>query len=266
MFAACCCNNAAAGGAGDDLPKVTELGVSRTGENPDALMSLPFAETAAKEGGAQAEEAPKMVMLLRDASQFHITVEGGSDGGLAGVTTSRWPVGLQVTNVPEAKANGRGQDDEQAQLQKFDFILTVGSTEPKAGPEALQRALQRGKGSLLLKVARPAMRRITLPKENRLGLKLGYEAESVCLRVKEVTEGAAMAFNEKLSAATTEEVEELIGAAEGVWMSSPECAQIQPQDFIQRVNGKGGGPEALCQALQEATASLELVVLRLPGY
>lgn len=238
-----------------DLPQMTENRETAMRENPEALMSLPFAELAS------APEAAKVVVFLTEASELEIAMPRCSNGGV-GVTTSLWPVGLQVIGLGDSGQPAQLDSSQQPELMLYDFIIAVGTTNLRAGPEAMQRALSaRGPhNTVTLKVVRPARRTVTLQKEAKVGLKLGYQAEAMCLRVKEVVDGAAMELNDSLAAGT---MDHLVGSVEGVQCSVKQ-AQIQVNDFILSINGTTGVAETLCQAMRDA-AALEMVMLRLPA-
>jgi len=267
MFNCCCTNNAARSGQADDLGKILDIRDGGDSANDEADLSslvpgsllASLDEAAARAGGkAAADAGPRSVTLLSECIEFEQLLERNTDGSV-GVKISMWPVGLQVQHALRATVVG----SPPATMEKHDFIVAVGGVNVSSGVEGLQRALgstaARSSPTVEMRIVRPSRRRVLLEKRDRVGLKLGYQGESTCLRVKEVVDGSALDFNKRMDEAGAYE---LVGSEVPGYTLAPQDAKIRVNDFIESVNGIVGNAESLCKAMKDAT-ELELGMLRL---
>mmetsp|Transcript_82830 Transcript_82830/g.268337 ORF Transcript_82830/g.268337 Transcript_82830/m.268337 type:complete len:329 (+) Transcript_82830:102-1088(+) len=131
------------------------------------------------------------------------------------------------------------EGEEASCIQKYDFILCVNGQVAK---EAILKELETA-SILKLRLCRRAPFHITVRKQvgQHLGTSLCYESQSVCLRVKELHDGAAKDYN----------------------ASVPLAQKIQPQDLIISVNGVMDQPARMIEVVKTNT-QLELVLIRPP--
>merc|ERR1712129_541635 len=109
-----------------------------------------------------------------------------------------------------------GASDEADKIQVQDFVIEAnGHTSVQDMVKSIQ-----GERPLILKFARPVQHVVTICKQegSSLGLQLAQQADSVCLEVKNIVDGAVQRYNQEV----------------------PEALRVKPGDLISKVNVVSG--------------------------
>jgi len=193
----------------------------------DAIEHLP---------GEDIREGPYLAIALEDVER-----------GIIGADLDIWPNGAwQVVSIANQGAISKwnaSHSDAKA-IRVNDFIITVdGKHVVKEYPQAWEAYMKDGGGILKLELVRPEFHTIKVSKGNNpWGLKLGYQDDSNCVRVKSIDQGLAVdTFN-----ATAHEQERVV-----------------PGDFISSANGCTGSTSIL-KELQSKTEA-EMLLFRIPN-